>query len=237
MKTWLSFVIFALQAAAPVAGDRGYVLNFDLIIGLPDGSDAYRVHMEGQWLPVGGAAAKNFGKYEYSLRLAEVDDGNGTLTIFFYEYDSPEMPTKVISEFIADVAFTPESPAVYQAKTDTVSINLTFSFAVPPESESRRPILSSVPPIVTPADEHIGGAVRMSPHFDDGHLRGFNVYRGSNNAKFETLGFEPGDMIVEYDGTALNSITAPDFFQSLENSAIKFLTVKRGNGQIKVSLE
>ena len=120
----------ALLFTATFAADNGYLLNFDLDMKLPDGSNSYSVQLQGVDLQLNQAFHCNdLGKYEYFFTVSDVDNGKGKLTIEFYEYETRRKTSEVISEIVADIDFSLGSPAVFESMGDNFGINLAFSIA------------------------------------------------------------------------------------------------------------
>ena len=223
-----------------IADGSIYLLNYELSMTRPDGKSIFTAQMEELGLPEQASTGYDIGKYAYSLFLSDVEDGRGTLTVFAYEYDSRERPSKIIAETIDDVDFSLGSVAVFDARTDTYDINLTFSIEEAPAESSAPSFRKSGPAVVEPRQD-IGlydGAIRPVPYFIDGQLRGFRVYPGSNRVKFDALGLKSGDLVLSYDGAALDDESATlVFFQALDDSAIRFFSVQRGDDRIEIQLD
>jgi len=122
------FTLVLLFSASALAGDSKFLLNLDLNVKLPDGSDSYSIQLQGVHLSSGSAFHGNdLGKYDYFLTVSSVEDGKGKLTIEFYEYETRKKKSAVISEIVSDVDFSLNSPMVYEAMGDTFGVDLAFS--------------------------------------------------------------------------------------------------------------
>ena len=124
------FALLALFAAPALAEDRHFLLNLDLNMKLPDGSDSYGIQLQGIHLAAGKAFhGDDLGKYDYFLTVSGVEDGGGKLTIEFYEYETRKKKSEVVSEIVSDVEFSLNHPTVFEAMSDTFGVNLAFSIA------------------------------------------------------------------------------------------------------------
>jgi hypothetical protein len=80
--------------------------------------------------------------------------------------------------------------------------------------------------------------IRPSPVYEGGNLIGFQVYAGAKSAQFSQMGLQPGDVIVEIDGTPLNEPEiAWDVFRQLPEGSVLSATVKRQGGIAHVTLD
>lgn len=122
------FVLLMLFSATSLAGDSKFLLNLDLNMKLPDGSDSYSIQLQGVHLASGKAFhGEDLGKYDYFLTVSDVDGGSGKLTIEFYEYESRRKKSEVVSEIVSGVDFSLNSPTVFAAMSDTFGVDLAFS--------------------------------------------------------------------------------------------------------------
>jgi len=120
--------ILMLALVPAIADDGKVIMNMELITKLPDGSDSYSIRLQGIHLvPDEPFHGNDLGKYDYFLTVSDGEDGNGKLTIEFYEYETRKKKSAVVSEIVADVDFSFSSPAVFEAKTDTFGVDLAFS--------------------------------------------------------------------------------------------------------------
>jgi hypothetical protein len=111
-----------------LASDSKYVLNFDLITKLPDGSVGYSIQLQGIHLvPDKAFHGDDLGKYDYFLTVSGVENGKGKLTIEFYEYETRKKKSGVISEIVTDIDFSLGNPAVFEATSDTFGVDFAFS--------------------------------------------------------------------------------------------------------------
>ena len=121
-------LLLVLLATTASADDGRFLLNLDLNMKLPDGSDTYSIKLQGIQLELDVAFhGEGPGQYDYFLTLSNVKDGAGKLTIEFYEYETRKKESEVISEIVSDVDFLLASPTVFEAMGDTFGVDLAFS--------------------------------------------------------------------------------------------------------------
>jgi general secretion pathway protein C len=83
----------------------------------------------------------------------------------------------------------------------------------------------------------ISDVLRPQPVFQDGKLRGYRVYSGTNAKAFTALGLRNGDLVLAVNGTALDDpARGNDIFSSLGNSDQARVTVMRNGQQQDISL-
>ncbi len=70
--------------------------------------------------------------------------------------------------------------------------------------------------------------VRVAPHIEQGRMVGFRLNPGGEPAQFEALGFQPGDVVTEINGTAMSDPSRGlQVFESLGESTVANVTVVR----------
>jgi general secretion pathway protein C len=70
--------------------------------------------------------------------------------------------------------------------------------------------------------------IRPAPHVQEGQIVGFRVNPGRDRAAFEALGFQPGDVVTDVNGTVLDDVSQGlQIFQSLGESTQANVTVLR----------
>jgi hypothetical protein len=120
--------ILAVLSATTFAADNEYLINFDLNMKLPDGSDSYSVQLQGIGLRRNQAFhGSDLGKYDYYLTVSDVENGKGKLSIEFFEFETRMKTSEVVSQIVANVDFSLGSPAVFESMGDTFGIDLAFS--------------------------------------------------------------------------------------------------------------
>jgi general secretion pathway protein C len=83
----------------------------------------------------------------------------------------------------------------------------------------------------------ISDVLRPQPVFQDGKLRGYRVYPGTNAKAFAALGLRNGDLVLAVNGTALDDASrGNEIFSSLSNSSQARVTVMRNGQQQDVML-
>ena len=127
-------------------------------------------------------------------------------------------------------------------RSDAAQNHLTLVTAASGLSAATSPAagLSSavaVPTMRTTLSEHasrLSRIVHAAPHVEQGQMMGFRLNPADDAAPFEDLGFEPGDVVTEINGT---SLTAPgqalEVIQRLGESAQANVTLLR-NGRLQV---
>lgn len=79
--------------------------------------------------------------------------------------------------------------------------------------------------------------LRPEPVFSGGHLLGYRIYPGSNPAAFARLGLQPGDLVLDINGTPLNDPAQdPQIFATLGDSSEATVTVLRAGVQRVLTL-
>ena len=110
------------------------------------------------------------------------------------------------------------------------TVSVTRPQVAPPlpvaPSPSAPPPLPAVP--LTGA-ARFANALRIDAHVERGIMVGFRLNPGTDGAQFRALGFQPGDVVTEINGTALND---PGLgfrvFEGLGESTVADVTVIRG---------
>jgi general secretion pathway protein C len=70
--------------------------------------------------------------------------------------------------------------------------------------------------------------IRPAPHVQEGQIVGFRVNPGRDRAAFEALGFQPGDVVTDVNGTVLDDVSQGlQIFQSLGEATQANVTVLR----------
>ncbi len=122
-------VVFLLpNSYADIGGKQAYILNFDLDVNYPIGSDiVYETRLEGIHL----SSEKPFhdeglGEIDYFLSISESEDGLGRLTVEFYQFESRRKISDVISELVSVVDFSFGSPMTFKARNDEFTVDLAF---------------------------------------------------------------------------------------------------------------
>lgn len=70
--------------------------------------------------------------------------------------------------------------------------------------------------------------IRPQPFMPNGQLKGYRVYPGRNREQFIQLGLQPGDLITEINGMALNNpAQAMEIFRSMGDTTEVSVTIER----------
>ena len=70
--------------------------------------------------------------------------------------------------------------------------------------------------------------IRPAPHVQEGQVVGFRVNPGRDRATFEALGFQPGDVVTDINGTVLDDVSQGlQIFESLGEATQANVTVLR----------
>jgi general secretion pathway protein C len=70
--------------------------------------------------------------------------------------------------------------------------------------------------------------IRPAPHVQEGQIVGFRVNPGRDRATFDALGFQPGDVVTDINGTVLDDVSQGlQIFQSLGEATQANVTVLR----------
>lgn len=85
-----------------------------------------------------------------------------------------------------------------------------------------RPVVA-LPTLRRTPSEHasrLRGIVQAVPHIEQGQVLGFRLNPADDPAAFDALGFVPGDVVTEINGTSLTeAVQAPEVFERLGESA------------------
>ena len=78
----------------------------------------------------------------------------------------------------------------------------------------------------------------LAPHIQDGEMIGFRLSPGSSQDKFETLGLQSGDIILDINGTTMSDPSnALQVFESLNEATYASLTILRNGNRQVISLD
>jgi general secretion pathway protein C len=111
-------------------------------------------------------------------------------------------------------------------KDHTASAGAPMGMAMPPmpESEFGAPLRE----VISDNAGRLTEMIRPVPHVQEGQIVGFRVNPGRDRAGFEALGFQPGDVVTDINGTVLDDPSQGlAVFQSLGESTQANVTVLR----------
>jgi general secretion pathway protein C len=109
---------------------------------------------------------------------------------------------------------------------------LSTSSGSPMAMASPLPQPAAVPPTlretISENATRLADIVRLAPHVQEGQVVGFRVNPGRDRATFEALGLQPGDVVTDINGTALDDPSQGlAVFQALGESTQANVTVLR----------
>lgn len=124
---FLTLLLFAINAVAD-EGKQIFVMNFDFDLTDVSRSEVLAsLRLQGIPLREGNPFEGNdLGTFDYFFTVTESDNGEGRLTIEFYQYESHKKEI-VISEIVSESSFQFGSPAIFGTRNNTFSIDLAFS--------------------------------------------------------------------------------------------------------------
>lgn len=83
-----------------------------------------------------------------------------------------------------------------------------------------------------------GDLLRPQPVFAGGSLRGYRVYPGRNRSQFQSLGLQPGDLVLAVNGSALDDPNRGlEILRSVGQSGAATLTIERGGQQRQIAID
>ena len=159
-----------------------------------------------------GAAIIASGNVEKTYTVADVIDGTGGAQLHAIYND------RVIL-IRAGQLETLRLPREYATGSGVV---YPSPIATPvPQTPSLRSVLSENASRIT-------DVVRVAPHIEQGRMVGFRLNPGREPQQFQALGFQPGDVVTEINGTAMSDPSRGlQVFESLGESTVANVTVVR----------
>ena len=110
--------------------------------------------------------------------------------------------------------------------TEHTSANAGAVYAAPPIPFPGNTTLRSV---ISDNATRINEIVRVAAHIEQGRMIGFRLNPGEQPEQFSALGFQPGDVVTEINGTAMSDPSRGlQVFESLGESTMANVTVIRG---------
>ncbi len=108
---------------------------------------------------------------------------------------------------------------------------LTASAGAPmamPSALPQAPAPGSLREVISENATRFTDIMRPAPHVQEGQIVGFRVNPGRDRATFEALGFQPGDVVTDINGTVLDDVSQGlQIFQSLGEATQANVTVLR----------
>ena len=100
--------------------------------------------------------------------------------------------------------------------------------------ETSRPVQQTQQMVLTENTTRFREVMRVAPHIEQSQMVGFRINPGSEQAQFDALGLQPGDVITEINGTAMTDpARGLQVFESLGQSTQASVTIIR-NGMSEV---
>lgn len=97
-----------------------------------------------------------------------------------------------------------------------------------PQRMPQAPPQSSLREVISENASQLTDIIRPAPHVQEGQIVGFRVNPGRDRATFEALGFQPGDVVTDINGTVLDDPSQGlAVFQALGESTQANVTVLR----------
>jgi general secretion pathway protein C len=93
-----------------------------------------------------------------------------------------------------------------------------------PQAQNQQPLRE----VISENAAKLTDIIRPAPHVQEGQIVGFRVNPGRDRATFEALGFQPGDVVTDINGTVLDDVSQGlQIFQSLGEATQANVTVLR----------
>ena len=218
--------------AANAAGEIVYLLSFESFVRPSDGSDAIERQVDSRPLPISSKTRQYLirfcptsDRFDCALAVSQVEAREGKLAVRITEYDSPDVPSKILSEIDTTVRFSLGTPETFETETINALIRLNF-------------IVEEGPDISETVYGKRERTIRTTPYYSDGKVVGTRLYPGGDQQRFADLGFEPGDIVVGFDEYRVDDAVSADLFESsLRAGKVKSVTVQRREALVTVSIE
>ena len=106
----------------------------------------------------------------------------------------------------------------------TASTGAPMAMPALPQTQAQQPLRE----VISENAAKLTDIIRPAPHVQEGHIVGFRVNPGRDRATFEALGFQPGDVVTDINGTVLDDVSQGlQIFQSLGEATQANVTVLR----------
>ena len=103
----------------------------------------------------------------------------------------------------------------------------TASSRVPLPTATAAPT-SSIRDVISENASRITDIIRVAPHLEGGQMIGFRINPGRDRSRFEAFGFQPGDVVVDVNGTVLDDPSRGlQIFEALGEATQASVTVLR----------
>ena len=124
-------LLHTVNALATEVDSRKFILNYDIVISLPDGgSDIGKIRQFG--VPVLAQrefVGRDFEDTEYIFTISSIDGSIGRLVVEFYRFETRAKSGDPVSDFLTEIDFRLGEPAQIQAKLGEFSIDLAFNIS------------------------------------------------------------------------------------------------------------
>ena len=109
--------------------------------------------------------------------------------------------------------------------TEYASGNIGAVYAAPPMPV---PVEATLRSVISDNATRINEIVRVAAHIEQGRMIGFRLNPGEQPEQFSALGFQPGDVVTEINGTAMSDPSRGlQVFESLGESSTANVTIIR----------
>ena len=228
----IGFAALLCLTALNAAGEIVYFVSFESSVRPSDGSDAIERQVDSRPLPVSSATRQYLipfctisDRFDCALAVSQVEGREGKLAVRITEYDSPDVPSKIVSEIDTIVRFSIGTPETFETETKNASIRLDFT-------------VEEGPDILETVYGKRERTIRTTPFYSDGKVVGTRLYPGGDRQRFADLGFEPGDIVVGFDEYRVDDAASADLFESsFRAGKVKSVTVQRKDALVTVSIE
>jgi general secretion pathway protein C len=106
----------------------------------------------------------------------------------------------------------------------TASAGAPMAMPPLPRTQAQQPLRE----VISENASKLTDIIRPAPHVQEGQIVGFRVNPGRDRATFEALGFQPGDVVTDINGTVLDDVSQGlQIFQSLGEATQANVTVLR----------
>lgn len=201
---------------------------------IADGSDQ-AIYAPGDELPVRGSVTlekvlplrvilNNSGRYE-SLWLYSDNDLGSSLAASRPVPDTPSRSWE--GDDSEDMAESPEPQDDMRAEEDTEE---------PVEEQELEEAADEVADRM--GSQSLSDVVSMSIHREDGQIVGYKIRPGRNQAMFDSLGLEAGDVVKAVNGVELSSPQrVMEIYRDMGDASSASLLIERGGQELSVDIE
>ena len=177
-------------------------------------------------LELRGAVAAEDERFAHAI----IADGSGTEKVYFL---TDTVPGGAVLQQVQPDRVILSRGGVLEAlllPKDTASDGFPNSTAPRRNAQplARRNQAPSMQDVVAQNASGITEIIRPQPYMPNGELKGYRIYPGRNRDQFVGLGLQPGDLVTEINGMALNNpAQAMEMFRALADTTQVTLTIER----------